>query len=255
MVIDSGGGQTCTVTKNSWRITHTTNHRTALLGYQDKNIQVCSIVNAVTKAYIKGKDEPVLLCVNYETLIDDEEETESLIVPFCMMAHGIKVDMVPEKYGGKSGMTVEETFFPFEYDNEKLFIKIEKPTRQDFDHFETFELTSPYPKIRNEVRQSRKRQLPEDILMREWRTRLTMTPENLVTRTFDNTTQYYLLIESEERMDPRRHIKSRAPGLRLNHQHEPVTSDTFFPSVKSERGNTCLQLSSGPRVDVGKYIQ
>ena len=147
MVIDTGGGQTCTVTKNAWRITHTTNHQTALSGYQDKTTQVCPIVNAVTKAHIKGMEQPVLLSVNYATMIDDKEETESLIVPFCMMAHGITVDLVPEKYGGKSGMMVEETFLPFEYDDEKLFIEIEKPSKQDFDHYEMFELTSPYPEI------------------------------------------------------------------------------------------------------------
>ena len=41
-----------------------------------------------------------------------------------MLAHGIKVDMVPEKYGGKSGMTVEETFLPFEYDDENCSSKL-----------------------------------------------------------------------------------------------------------------------------------
>ena len=247
IIIDSGGGQTCTVTKNAWRVTHTTNHRTELSGYQDKNTQVCPIVNAVTKAHIKGRDEPVLLAINYATLIDDDEEKESLVVPFCMMAHGIQVDMVPEKYGGQSGMTVEETFLPFEYDNEKLFLRIEKPSRQDFDHFEIFELTSPYPELRNEVRRSRKRHLPEDIPMSEWRKRLAMTPEDVVAKTFDNTTQYYLSLESENRMDPRRHMKSRAPGLRLDRQHEPVASDTFFPSVKSDRGNTCSQMFLGTK--------
>ena len=111
MVIDTGGGQTYTVTKNSWRITHTTNHRTALSGYQDKTTQVCPIVNAVTKAHVKGLEQPVLLSVNYATLIDDKDETESLIVPFCMMTHGINIDMVPEKYGGKSGMTVNKKIY------------------------------------------------------------------------------------------------------------------------------------------------
>ena len=110
-------------------------------------------MNAVTKAHIKGRDQPVLLCLNYVTLIYDKEETDSLIVPFCMMAHGITVDMVPEKYGGKSGMKVEETLLPFEYDDEKLFVKIERPSRQDFD-FECFELTSPYPELCNEVQRS-----------------------------------------------------------------------------------------------------
>ena len=247
MVIDTGGGQTCTVTKNAWRITHTTNHQTALSGYQDKTTQVCPIVNAVTKAHIKGMEQPVLLSVNYATMIDDKEETESLIVPFCMMAHGITVDLVPEKYGGKSGMIVDETFLPFEYDDEKLFIKIEKPSKQDFDHYEMFELTSPYPEIRNEVRRSRKRKLPEDIPMHEWRKRLAMTPENVIQQTFNNTTQFYVSLESEDRMDPRRHIKSRAPGLRMHRQHEPVASDTFFPSVKSDRGNTCSQMFLGTK--------
>ena len=82
----------------------------------------------------------------------------------------------------KWGMMVEETFLPFQYDDEKLFIKIEKPSAQDFDHFETFELTSPYPDLCNEVQRSRKRHLPEDIPMSEWRKRLAMTPENVVTQ-------------------------------------------------------------------------
>ena len=43
------------------------------------------------------------------------------------MAHGIKFDLIPTKYGGKGGMTIEENFFPFEYNDEKLCLKITKP--------------------------------------------------------------------------------------------------------------------------------
>ena len=49
------------------------------------------------------------------------------------MAHGIKCDLTPSKYGGKTGMTIEENFIPFNYDDEKLFLHIFKPTKDDMD--------------------------------------------------------------------------------------------------------------------------
>ena len=64
-------------------------------------------MNAVTKAYPRDYKKPVILLHNNATLIDDENEKESLFVPFACMAHGIKIDMVSNKYGGKGGITVE----------------------------------------------------------------------------------------------------------------------------------------------------
>ena len=49
---------------------------------------------------------------------------ESLCVPFACMAHGIKIDMVLTQYGGKSWMTVKGDFVLFDFDDDKLFIKI-----------------------------------------------------------------------------------------------------------------------------------
>ena len=99
------------------------------LGYQDQGVpKTCSVVNAVTKAQPRNYDKPIILLQNNATLINDENEMESLCVPFKCMEHGIKIDMVPTKYGGLGGMTVEGDFIPFEFDNEKLFIKIQKPT-------------------------------------------------------------------------------------------------------------------------------
>ena len=43
------------------------------------------------------------------------------------MAHGIKCDLTPSKYGGKTGMANEENFIPFNYDDKKLFLHISKP--------------------------------------------------------------------------------------------------------------------------------
>ena len=78
---------------------------TLLSGYQNKDGGMkCPIVNAITKAYIAGKPDPVILVVNYATLVDDDDEKESLLVPFEMMAHGLTVDMRPRKYGGTCGM-------------------------------------------------------------------------------------------------------------------------------------------------------
>ena len=66
---------------------------------------------------------PITLFANNATLITDKGEKESLCLPFGCMAHGIKMDMVPNKYGCKCGMTVEGDFIPYEFDNEKLFHK------------------------------------------------------------------------------------------------------------------------------------
>jgi hypothetical protein len=43
----------------------------------------------------------------YVTLLDDPEEREPLLQPFACMQHGVTVDLVPHKHGGKSGIQVE----------------------------------------------------------------------------------------------------------------------------------------------------
>ena len=46
------------------------------MGYQDKSEgKVYPFVNAVTKAWIQGRDMSVLLVINYTTLLDDPDET------------------------------------------------------------------------------------------------------------------------------------------------------------------------------------
>ena len=80
-----------------------TNRRTALSGYQDEKQPIlCKVVNALTKASIPHKEEPVLLAVNYATLVEDPNKTESLIVLFNLMAHGVKVNLVPENMVGNN---------------------------------------------------------------------------------------------------------------------------------------------------------
>ena len=98
-------------------------------GYQsDAPPKEYKIVNAITKVTIPG-EESFIIEVNHATLVEDKEEYESLIVPFEMMRHGIQVDTTLKKYGGTSGIKVEGKTLPFEFDDEKLFWFIDKPTQ------------------------------------------------------------------------------------------------------------------------------
>ena len=155
MILDTGGSKICTMKLRAWHVIHKTNRRTKMSGYQSKKAQMCPIVNAMTKAKLHGRDEPVLLLVNFATLINDKEEKESLLQPFNLMAHGIKVNMVPQKYGGAQNMIVEDESLEFDFceseDDSKLFINITKPSQNDLDTLEIFELTSLYPVHHNTV--------------------------------------------------------------------------------------------------------
>eukprot|EP00957_Ditylum_brightwellii_P020453 1541916-Ditylum_brightwellii.AAC.1 len=82
--------------ERAWHVFEQTNHKQYLYGYGDKTEpRECQIVNAATKAYIPNRELPVIFVINYATLNDDKDESESLIVPFEMMRHGIAVDLTP----------------------------------------------------------------------------------------------------------------------------------------------------------------
>jgi len=116
----------------------------SMSGYQSKEPPIeCAVVNAVTKVTIPGRMDPVIFEVNYATLIQDENEFESLVVPFEMMKHGVKVDMVPLKYGGTGGIKIDDEHLPFSFDDEKLYWEISKPTCDDLDTLKWFELNPP----------------------------------------------------------------------------------------------------------------
>lgn len=250
LILDTGGGKNATVTSRAWHVLARTNHTMELSGYQDQgNPKQCSVVNAITKVTIPGRQVPVLFVVNYASLIEDEDENESLIVPFDMMRHGIVLDLNPPQHGGSCGMHHEEEFLPFQYDEEKLYFNISKPSKEDLEELECFELNSPYPSFTTTTRRNKKKLLPEDVPMEEWRKRLAMLPEDVVHKTLENTTHFYINVEAENRQDPRRYLKSRFPGLRINRQNETVATDTFFPSQTSARGNTCSQFFCGQESD------
>jgi hypothetical protein len=189
LIIDTGGGVNPTITKNAWKITHRYNIIMSMSGYQSKDPpQECAVVNAVTKATIPGRMEPVLFEVNYATLIADENEYESLVVPFELMKHGIQVDMTPQKYGGAGAITVDGERLPYKFDDEKMYWVIERPTRDDLDTLKWVELNPP-TLLGDKIRRRKKIDVPHDIPWAEWRRRLAMIPEDIVKQTvLDATT-------------------------------------------------------------------
>ena len=121
MVIDTGGGCSGTITSRAWQVTHRTNRNMAMSGYQDDRApKVHPIVNGITKATFTNREQPVIICMNYATLIDDNDELESLSVPFNSMRLGLKVGMTPRCHGGVPGFELDGELFEFDYDDEKL---------------------------------------------------------------------------------------------------------------------------------------
>ncbi len=77
-------------------------------------------------------------------------------------------------------MKVDDQFFEFNYDDEKIYFHIEQPTVEDIDYYDTYELNSPHDDLLlNTVRPRRHKQklTLEDIPLPEWRRRLAMLPE------------------------------------------------------------------------------
>ena len=72
-IFDKGCGRNGTIAKIIWHAFEYKNHQKELCGYQDKSKgKVYPIFNTVTNDWIKDRDLPVLLVMNYATLIDDK---------------------------------------------------------------------------------------------------------------------------------------------------------------------------------------
>ena len=76
LIFYTGGGRNETTTRIACHLSEYKHHKQRLLGYQDKSKRnVYHIVNAGTKAWIQGGNIPVLIVMNYATLLDDTDET------------------------------------------------------------------------------------------------------------------------------------------------------------------------------------
>jgi len=247
-----GRGEYSTIKDRAWHVLSNTNHLSLMSGYQSEHEQVLSVVNAVMKAYIEGRDKPVLFVMHYATLVVDENEKESLHVPFQSMRHGIKFDLIPKIHGGKCNMAIEQEEFPIKFDGEKIFFNIEKPTQEELDRYDCYELTSEAEMSKiweQRVRRKSKKTTHEGIPLAKWRRRLVLAPADIVEKTLETTMQYYMTVDCENRTNMRQHYQSRFRGLKLPRLKEGVATDTFFPSEKTSMGHACSQFFVGTDTD------
>ena len=89
-----------------------------------------------------------------------------------MMKHGATVDMTPRNLVDDVGLYVNEDYLPFLWDNENIHYNIEKPTEEDLEELESFELNSPPPDDIWETsspHQTGKKKVPSGITISEWR--------------------------------------------------------------------------------------
>ena len=117
-------------------------------------------------------------------------------------------------------------------------------TEVEFSALHVTTMMSLFP-TRVTTRTTKSTILPGDVIMIEWRKCLTMLPEDVVRKTLEATTNFYSSIEGENWMDPRCHFCSRFAGLRIQCQNEEVATDTFYPTVTTQWGNTCSQFFTG----------
>eukprot|EP00957_Ditylum_brightwellii_P092245 7022595-Ditylum_brightwellii.AAC.1 len=165
-----------------------------------------------------------------------------------MMQHRVSVDLNPTSLGGSSEMCVDEEHTLFEWDNKKSFLRTQKPNEEDMEKLETFELNSHVSDKALELssmRRKKKVESPSDIPLCEWQKRLAMVPEEVINKTLENSTYFYLSIEAKICQDLHRHFWCQFSDLHMPRQHETVTSGTFFPTLKSQQGNTCSHFFVG----------
>ena len=93
------------------------------------------------------------------------------------------------------------------------------------------------------------KQYPGGLTLQQWQDRLGLAPDDVIRKTFGATTQLAMNVEIENRQIGRQHYKSRFPFLREKRLNDEFHTDTFFPSIKTNDGNTCSQIFLGRNTD------
>lgn len=261
LIFDTGGGKTPTISSKAWHVIGHTGV-TSLFQGCGPGIPVtkCEVVHAMTKAYIKGRTKPIFLVIHHASYVTNVEETESLLTLMDLLKNSVEVNRATPPQYVKSGnnwtcgITVKGAYLPFEYDDEKLYFTIEKPTPEEVerDQLQTYELNSRDPQIVKAepvypivTRRTQKSYQWQQIPILEWEKRLGFAPQEVINKTLAATTQHYIEIEAENRVDPRQHFAKRFKGLQYDRRNEEDATNTIFPLVHSSQGHTCSQFFVG----------
>ena len=100
-------------------------------------------------------------------------------------------------------------------------IHIQRPTNEELETLNHYELTSPEhfdpreeKSIRRRSQQKITPDIPGNLSLERWRKCLALAPEDVVRKTCKATTQLAMNVEAENRVIGRRHLKSRFAFLR-----------------------------------------
>ena len=266
LIMDTAADQ-CTCGGSAWIITNVTGEEIKCNGYIKNNDEnqghILPVVSAITCVRLKDAD-PFILLVNQACYHDDENQNESLCLPYQAEQHGVTFSLTPrdreDSMGnkGKQNMVIEGKEIPLNFDGRKMYLNISRPTNDEIDALDFYELTSPDhfdPTQEKTCELRRKRQekdnsrLPGNFTMDHWRKCLALAPEDVIRKTFMATTQLAMNVEAENRTIPRRHYKSRFAFLKEKRVNDTFHSDTFFPTAKAIDGETCSQLFLGRKSD------
>ena len=260
----------CTCGGMAWVVLDETGDQVRCDGYLKGENQmvgpVLPIVSAAT-CVVQNEGESFILIVNQACYYGDNDQTESLCLPYQAEQHGVRFDLTPAHrlnangVNGSQKIIIEEKEIPLIFDGLKMYIKIRRPTNEELQSLPSYELTSPSRFVpdsgndhENVLTQRRKhvQKLPGNLPMEVWKKRLAYAPEDVIRKTFEATTQYAMNVEAENRVSGRRHYKSRFHFTKEKRVNDIFHSDTFFPTKRSASGDTCSQMFIGKSTDYMK---
>ena len=263
-----------------WHIVHISQRHEVLRGAIDGMGTIAlPKVDAITSVTdVKGNVH--LLGFGNVTHDSRKKQHEPLLNSHHMRNNGVKVNDVAKKHGGEQNLELKINGriirIPLIFDGDIMKLDLREPTEEELTTLGVVWIT---PAIMNYTAQSIRRErvrndifpiqipgmrdpVPEeevdvqtqttpnnevmygnDVGLKHWKELLGFPSNEVVEKTLESTTQLCAEpVEMERRELPRQHRKKRLLPLHPRRLRGRTDSDTFFSSLKSIRGFTCVQL-------------
>jgi hypothetical protein len=175
------------------------------------------------------------------------EQTESLFNSHDLRKNGVTVHDTAARDGGEQRLETDGIAVDLDFvDDKTLSFNLRTPKQEELDELEVHWLSPRRPDLKSGSGNSLARRSPAAVVPSPapWEERLGNSPEMITVKTLEATTQ---LCESPVEMDkretaPRQRRKKRVLALHPRRLEGRTDSDAFFSSVKSTRGNACIQI-------------
>ena len=259
--LDSGA-DTSNIGGPAWHIKFLTERKVNVYGFDEKSgtsredVPVGTGVTAVDLP----NDETILLRVNEATVMED---SNSLLSTFQCREAGVIIDDKPLRHGGGSYLAVDDCIVPLEVRGALMGFKIRKPTAQELEELDPYELTSDVPwypsdLVDEESDLSNYQAMQKHYENREILQQMKLTKEDndleqleeflafpgrkTVEKTLLATTRLGFIASN---LPMKSHQKSRNPNLQVRRFLEGEATDTGFATVTSYEGYNVFQLFVG----------